>query len=153
MLGGERSAERRAGAALAAIVLASLALKVALAVASADQKLFGDERHYLDLGRWMAEGRVYPTFWAPGQPFFLSLHHRLFGEDAAAAARLTQCLLSTLSVLFVHRAAAALLRPAEAVLAAALFAFEPTLIAFTHYLWSETLYLFLVTAALAALVP
>jgi 4-amino-4-deoxy-L-arabinose transferase-like glycosyltransferase len=65
------------------------------------------------------------------------------------AVKLVQVLLGVLTVLLVFRIASAWFDERCGLVAAALCAFYPNFIAFSHYLWSETLFVFLLTLAFA----
>jgi len=133
---------------LIAIVLASLALKWALAVWAESLVPRADEHQYAVMAERTAElGRVPGVFRPPGYPAFLGavVAH---GGDLGTARRI-QALLSALTPLFVYSLSAALGGRALARLASGLVAFDPVLVGFSHLLWSETLYLFLFLAGLA----
>jgi len=66
-----------------------------------------------------------------------------------SAVKLVQVLLGVLTVLLVFRIASAWFDERCGLVAAALCAFYPNFIAFSHYLWSETLFVFLLTLAFA----
>jgi 4-amino-4-deoxy-L-arabinose transferase-like glycosyltransferase len=115
--------------------------------------LIGDEQAYqatalsiLAGGRWMPG-----TIWPPLQPLWLALLYTLFGVHVWVA-QLAQTLLLI--------ASAGLLRDfwrrlggsvAAANGAAALFLLNPATAAYAHWLWPETLHLFLLLAALCLL--
>jgi 4-amino-4-deoxy-L-arabinose transferase-like glycosyltransferase len=65
--------------------------------------------------------------------------------------RLAQVILSTLSVLLVYRLAFREAGQRAARMTAILVAFNPVLIAFSHRLWSETLFIFLLLLAIELL--
>ncbi len=65
------------------------------------------------------------------------------------AVKVVQVLLSVLTVFVVYRIGRSWFDERCALVAAALCALYPNFIAFTHYLWSETLFVFLVTLAFA----
>ena len=102
-----------------------------------------DEASYVALAeRWLHGDGVVPTshgwLWAPLYPALLALHKLLFG--AFTAIRWTQVLLSALSTALVFRLGTRLGGARVGLMAGWLYALEPTLIAFSHYLWTEHLY-------------
>lgn len=140
--------------ALWTVLLTSLILKGYLAWFAEDLKLFGDPAMYIRMAKTWARGGGFTVdeanLWPPGMITFLGMHFRHFGVNLFYP-RLTQCLLSTLTVWFIYRIALiALGRRWMALGAAAGVAFYPTLVAFTHYLWAETLYLFFFAGSVAA---
>jgi 4-amino-4-deoxy-L-arabinose transferase-like glycosyltransferase len=118
-----------------------------------EKALIGDEQSYqttalsiLAGGRWMPG-----TIWPPLQPLWLALLYALFGVHVWVA-QLAQTLLLI--------ASAGLLRDfwrrvggnvAAANGAAALLLLNPATAAYAHWLWPETLHLFLLLAALCLL--
>lgn len=119
-----------------------------------------DECSYVRLGEALLAGSGFVTekgfLWPPGYPAFLA---PLLAAGGPAVARTVQALLGGLLVplvaLLVTRAAAGLDARAPRLLAlhvaCALVALDPTLVAYSHLLWPETLFLLLFTAALALL--
>ena len=89
--------------------------------------------------------------WAPGYEVFLGAVFALFGP-APVVARIAQVLLSVATVALVYGIA----RHAGGVragrIAGWLCAMYPSFVAYTHYFYSETLFLFLLVAAVYALV-
>ena len=65
------------------------------------------------------------------------------------AVKVVQVLLGVLTVFVVYRIGRSWFDERSALVAAALCALYPNFIAFTHYLWSETLFVFLVALAFA----
>ena len=146
-------ARRRWLALFVALFGLSQALLWYASYAGGAKALIGDEQTYqatalaiLDGGRWMPG-----TIWPPLQPLWLALLYALFGVHVWVA-QLAQ------TVLFI--ASAALLRDfwrrlgggvAVANTAAALFLLNPATAAYAHWLWPETLHLFLLLAALCLL--
>ena len=136
------------------ILLGSLALKVTLCFDTEGMKVFGDPGMYIRMARTFASGGGFTVdeanLWPPGHIAFLGLHFRLFGKELLYP-KLSQAVLSTFTVYFMWRIARhALPTPRQALIATAGIAFYPTLVAFTHYLWAETLYLFFYAGAAAA---
>lgn len=137
----------RTGRLLAPLLGAALALRVGLALVVDPAAPVLDERAYLDLARTLAaEGRFEGTFRPPLYPAFLALFLEL--GLGTLGARLAQAVLGTLAAWLVFRLAARALGSRVAVVAAAVVAFDPVLVSFSHRLWSETLFIVLVLAAL-----
>jgi len=108
-----------------------------------DLPLMRDELSYAELAQALLEGRgIVPTahgwLWAPLYPVFLAVHRLLFGSILSA--RITQVLLSALAAFLVYRLGWRLGGVRVALFAGWLYALEPTLIAFSHYFWTEHLY-------------
>ena len=132
--------------ALWSILLSSLALKIKLAYYSETMGIFGDPAMYIRMSRTWAEGGGFTVdeanLWPPGHIVWLGMHWRHLGEELLNP-KLSQCVLATITVYFFYRIARHTLEKTWlAIAATGLIAFYPTLIAFTHYLWAETLYLF-----------
>ena len=134
--------------ALFAVLAVSCVLKLVLAVAVADIPVPGDQAQYLAAGRSVAagEGIRYtngewsPITQAPLYPLFIGGAFAL-GLDRTSI-RVVQVLLSTASVFFVYLLGVRAFDRRVGLLAAGAFAFYPTAVAFTHYFWAETLFLF-----------
>ncbi len=140
------------------IVLAlSLALKLVVLFLVGEIRPLLDEVRYLEAGASIAagEGIVYSVdtwdeFHAPPfYPYFLGLVHALGG--GALAAKFVQVLVSTLSVWLLYLLGRRWFGHRAAFWGAALCAFYPNLIAFTHYNWVETFFLFWFYTALLCL--
>ena len=72
-------------------------------------------------------------------------------DRSLTAVRFAQVLLSTLTVWLVYQLGCAWLGTRSGLAAAWLCALNPELIAFSHYFWSETLYVFLLLAGVTLL--
>lgn len=109
-----------------------------------------DDCTYLALAHGIVAGKgmvgTHGWLWAPGYPYFLALHERLFGD--ASLARWTQVLISCVSVPLVGRLARPFGPRAENI-ARWMQALSPTQVFFAVNLWSEAVY---TTALLGALV-
>jgi 4-amino-4-deoxy-L-arabinose transferase-like glycosyltransferase len=133
---------------LSAILGLSCALGISLVYANAELPAVLDEREYLAAGRALASGHGIeyrrPSWNELTQPplyaWFLGLVFASGGD--VVAVKLLQVLLSAAGSGLVASLTRRALGPRAGLWAAALLAFDPTLIAFTHYLWSETLGLF-----------
>ena len=89
---------------------------------------------------------------SPLYPYGLAAHHKVFGpEGFLTAARVTQVLLSALTALLVYFISLRLFGRKNALLSLAAVAFFPTFIAYSHYLFTETVYTFLLVGLVAHL--
>lgn len=139
------------------LIAAAFLVRLVALIAAWDINCSNDECHYLFLSSRLADGQGFQShaghYWPPGYITFLAAHFKLgMGIEGA---RITQVFLSTLLVplaFIMGREAAreAGITNGERVglLAGAFIAFHPTLIAYSHYLWSETLFLPLFTGGL-----
>ena len=82
-----------------------------------------------------------PIYQPPIYPLFMGGVYWLGG--GAFASKVVQVILSTATVWFLYLLVRRMSDRRAALLAAGCFAFYPTVIAFTHYNWSETVFLFL----------
>jgi hypothetical protein len=146
--GRGRVAEFLRGAAVP-VVVGLLARLIALAFAS-DIRCLLDECGYQQLTQDLLNGQGYRPYrghlWAPGYVGFLALHG-FARPDLALAAKFTQVFLSTATQVLLFVLVRQIHGRKVAMGTSWLFALYPTLIAFTHYLWPETLYLFAYAAA------
>lgn len=104
----------------------------------AAKQLVGDEGMYQ---RWalalMAGQSLSMNFiWPPGQAWFLAAIYAVTGVHIVAA-QLVQSALLLVCVGLLYRLWRLLDQPAAALIAAALFAFNPSVIAYAHWLWPE----------------
>jgi 4-amino-4-deoxy-L-arabinose transferase-like glycosyltransferase len=154
------------------VVLLGALLRFAVLAALPPQRLVGDERYYVEVAHNLAAGRghlferdgiVHRAFRPPAHPWLLSLALPGDGtvpESAATEAApiappsllLLQSLLGSLLVAVVIELGRALFGWREGLLAGLLAALDPTLVAHSHYLWSETLAALLLGGGLAACV-
>ena len=89
--------------------------------------------------------------WPPLHPFLLGLAS-LIGTNPLSSARLVGVLLSALTTVLIYTLTRRLANARAAGVAAAIHAFSPTFIAFSHLLFSETLFICLLVGATLALV-
>jgi hypothetical protein len=147
--------------ALTAWIVVALAIRAAAVLwVGSDLPCSFDECSYLDLGRALGRGEGWLTvkgfLWPPGYPLFLAPLVAL--DDGGFLARLVQ---SGLGALLVWPAAAFAAGVSRTVPGAggivvhgacAFVALDPTLVAYSHLLWPETLFLVLfVSGANAAM--
>lgn len=138
---------RREAVGLAAIVALGLALRLGGLWAWPPTEPMGDEYDYLalaqrliDTGSFDAVGR------APGYAWFLAAVSGL-SSDLAQAGRLAQIGLAGVSIVMLYLIGRRELGSRPALIAAGLFAVDPTLTAFSHQLFTETLFITLLLAA------
>ncbi len=157
---------------LFAVLLAALALRMLGLWPAAQAPLILDERTYTQRaealldgqgfvgsyqswvrhpGSTLAELPQYPgALQPPGYTVFVASVMALSGRSLTAV-RLVQVALSVFTVWLVHQLGCAWFGARSGLLAAWLCALHPELIAFSHYLWSETLYVFLFVAGVTLL--
>jgi 4-amino-4-deoxy-L-arabinose transferase-like glycosyltransferase len=136
--------------ALGAASDAGLVLDEQLYVARAEALLDGDGfvgsyqswvRH--PRARSMAALPQYPgAYQPPGYTVFLAGILGVTGRSVLAV-KLAQAVLGALTIWLVYAIGRRWMDPSHGLLAAWICALYPTLIAFTHYIWTETLFIFL----------
>jgi 4-amino-4-deoxy-L-arabinose transferase-like glycosyltransferase len=131
---------------LVAAIAVALLLRVTLvAVLDGEMTLIGDENLYLKMAKNLLEtGRLETGGFVRPPLYFLFL--ALMGAVAGPtwwvlAANLVQCIASCATALPVYRSALRIGGVRAARIAAVFLLFDPTLIAFSHLLWPETLFL------------
>ncbi|MDH3214181.1 MAG: glycosyltransferase family 39 protein [Myxococcales bacterium] len=138
-------------AGLLAPLLVGLGVRMVVLAFGLGMDCTHDECAYAELTRVLLDGHGVQPYgghlWAPGYVSFLALHG-LVVERFVDAAKLTQVLLSVASLALLYDLARSIFDRRIAALAAWIFALYPTLIAFTHYLWPETLYIVLLLLSL-----
>src|SRR5262245_36704957 len=155
-----------------AVFAVALAFRLAALWAARDAELVLDEQTYALRAEALLEGRgflgsyqswvrhdaskpadlpQYPGAWQPpAYTAFIAAVMALSGRSLLAV-KLAQVLLGSLSVLLVLDLGRSWFGESAGRAAAWFAALYPNLIAFTHYLWSETLFIFLLLAGLVAL--
>jgi hypothetical protein len=143
------------GRPLLAIVGGSLALKLLLVWMVAEMPCSHDQCDYLDLADGILAGeglRPHDGYlWSPGLPYFLALCRGLLGQSLTPP-RILLALASTATVPLIFFLGWRLYDRRAGLAAAAVFAFYPTLVAFTHYLWPASIYIFWFVLGFALLV-
>lgn len=130
---------------LLSILLIALLLRVVFLTLTTDLKPVYDETAYLRMAREiLADGDFRARWlWPPGQPYFMAGVFLVVGENLVVV-KAVQVVLSTLSVYLVFLITQRVFRNVTTgLLAAGTAAVYPNLVAFSHYLWSETLFIFL----------
>lgn len=139
-------------------------------VATQDTRLAGDEwgywwrsegalrvmDHFLhgrlpDTASWdlLYQGRNPSTggWWPPLHPIVLAVGRETFGSTIAGA-RLSIVILSTLTTPLVYLVTRKIFDKKSALIGAAIHIFYPAFVGFSHLLWTETLYIFILFAVL-----
>lgn len=127
-------------------IAVGLVLRIALLFAGVDLECTNDECSYLTVAKALLNGQglkpVRGFLWAPGYPAFLAVAG-LFGKATLSlVAKSLQVGLAFGAHLILVAWARRCFGKDVALGTAWLFALYPTLIAFTHYIWPETLYIF-----------
>lgn len=129
------------------VLLLSAALKIGLAIALADIEPRYDETEYAMFGKAIAQNKDEPVLWrAPGYQTFIAWGWTLAGGRFLGV-RLLQSLVSIGATILVYRIGRRLWNERAGFMAGAFTAFYPTDVAFSHLLWSESLYGALVLVA------
>jgi hypothetical protein len=162
---------RRSRVLLTLILASSLGLKLALLIPAHGIVPVGDSVEYVSGGHELATRGVlgtnraplYPAslgaiFWAAARigiptPTVRAVRAgRSAGVSGLDVARLVQILWSTVTVWLVYRLGRELFDARAGLAAAAIAAFYPSFVGFSHLLWSEALYTMLMVAAVLLLV-
>ena len=134
---------------IALLIAFAASLRLAAVLTIGDTPgLHGDEAYYVETATAVARGHGYPnTVRAPGFSFLIALVFRVFGENVLYV-RLAQVAISLVVVIVVYAWIRRRFGHREAFLSALLCAANPTLVHYTHFLWSETLLATLLVAFL-----
>ncbi|MBI5376038.1 MAG: glycosyltransferase family 39 protein [Candidatus Schekmanbacteria bacterium] len=133
------------------ILIVSFILKLILLLRFSNIPFVNDELFYKTLAEGLSSGNGVGIqkdvlwnglLWPPGYISFLAAHISLF-NNWVVAAKLSQIVLSTLSAYVIYLIGKKYFSEKTGAIACAIVSFNPTLIAFTHYFWNETLYIFL----------
>lgn len=143
---------RRYHLGLIAIMVSSFLLKAYCLALTAEIPLVLDERTYFHMALEFLSGQgIVGTAHPPVYPLFLAGVISLLGESIWKI-KFVQIILSTINIWILFLLGKKLFDRRVASVGALLFAFYPTLIGFTHYLWSETFFIFLLSWAFYLLV-
>ena len=144
---------KRVTRSLLVILLLGAALRVGACVMVSPTPLMNDEVLYHKLPARVAAGEALADAGGrtPGLIVFHAALYRAFGDEVAVA-RAGNVVLSVATIALVFLLGRRMAGDRAGLIAAALAAAYPVLIAFSHYLLTETLYVFLLLAALASLV-
>jgi 4-amino-4-deoxy-L-arabinose transferase-like glycosyltransferase len=130
---------------LLCILLTALLLRVLFLALTVDLEPVYDELAYLRMAREiLVDGDFRARWlWPPGQPYFMAGIFLVVGENLVVV-KAVQVVLSTLSVYLIFLITRRVFASVNTgLLAAGVAAIYPNLIGFSHYLWSETLFIFL----------
>ncbi|HEY8515802.1 MAG TPA: sulfatase-like hydrolase/transferase [Candidatus Binatia bacterium] len=129
----------RSVAALVAVLLLAAALRLTAVLTWGDvQVLRGDEGWYVRAARSLAAGTGYTgALRPPGHPALLSVVFAAGGD--LREARFAQIAVSLAGIAMLFGIVRAGFGTLAATLSALLMALHPTLISYTHFLWTETL--------------
>ena len=132
--------KRRRTWCLALCLLIALAVRLlALQQFSSVERFHGDEGAYQKTATQILEGRGHPgSLRPPAYPFFIAAVYTAFGKSPLAL-RIAQILVSLAAVLAVFRITAARYGTRAATLSGLTCALAPSLVHYTHFLWSECL--------------
>ena len=132
--------------ALLAVLAGSLLVRLVLALLADRNAPVLDEGAYLQLARGLATGGGYEgTFRPPLYPAFMAAS--LVLGAGTLGIRLAQAILGTVATLLTWRLADRMAGRTTALAAALIVACDPTLIGFSHRLWSETVFIVLLLGA------
>jgi hypothetical protein len=138
-------------AAFRIVLVGSALLKIILAIVFADMPPRYDETEYVEFARAIREDGEPPRLWrAPLYQWFVAYASALTGGGLLGV-RLLQAVLSVVASALVYRIGRRVSGERAALWAGAAAAFYPSQVAFSHYLWSETLYGFFTVLALERL--
>jgi len=157
-----RGGLRRPWVAALLVLVFALAVRVGAFELAPPERIVGDEGYYAEVALHLAEGRghgqdgIVHARWPPAFPFVLSW----FTDPALAAERpypttwvrrlmRVQIVIGALVAVAIWALARELFDARVALVAGGLAAAYPTFVAYSHYLWSEPLFLLLATTGLA----
>lgn len=133
------------------MVSLGVSLRVVFLLWAGELELWADEGQYVVQAVALERFGFYlgsPSWvWPPGYPAFLAACLGLFGELGLLAAKLVQIGLSAVIGVSVMVLARRLFSERAALVAGVTWALYMPLIAYTHYLWPETLFLVLLLPA------
>ncbi len=135
------------------IVLMAVLVRAYFLYLTQDLKPVFDEVAYLRMAREVVATGDFGALWRwpPGQPYFIAGIIRVAGENLVII-KAVQVAISSLSVLLIYQVARrAFGSRLTGTLAALLAAIYPSFVAFSHLLWSETLFIFLFLLSIHAL--
>lgn len=139
------------------IYAAAVAVRVVLAFTfGAHPPQIADARDYDRLAIGLVETGAYAysgeltSLRPPLYPAMVAVIYGVFGVGSYVAVSLVQSVISMATMLMVHRMGNRLIGPQAGLIAAAIFGFYPSLLAFNCQLLSETLFTFLFIAAVFA---
>lgn len=130
------------------VLIASAVLKIGLALLVGETAPRYDETEYVRFAREIWRDGAEPRLWrAPMQQWLIAGGMAITGGRLVGA-RLIEALLSVLTTWLAWRVGRRVAGERAALWAAALLAFYPSHVAFSHWFWSETVYLFFTMLAM-----
>jgi len=151
--GPDESSRRAVAAWLGGIVLLGFAIRLAALWAIAETPLVGDEREYFGRALYLVQNG---SMMAKGiRPPLMDLYYAALFQVAGPSifvARFGNVLLGSLCLLPIFYLGRQWGGDRVGLASAAVAGLYPNLVAFSHYLWSETLYLLIVLGAISLLV-
>ena len=137
---------------LAVICAVGVAIRLALLLVAGELELQSDEANYAYLAlvweRFGFYSDSYRFIWPPGFVWLMTLALRWFGSDGLFALKLLQVAASASTGWYLMQIARRLFCDRAAHIAGAIWCVYLPLVAYTHYLWPEPLFLALFTPAL-----
>ena len=135
------------------LLLLAFVLRLTVVWAAVDLELVLDELDYVKRARFILEnGHLPDAFRPPVYPSLLAATFGLTGVSPTAVRGLQACLGTATAALLYHWLRGHV-GERGALLSLGVFAVYPTIVGFTHFLFTETLYLGALVAALALLCP
>lgn len=129
------------------VLIVSGVLKLVLALVFADLVPRYDEQEYVNYARAVWQGGPPQLYRAPGYQWFVAGGLFLTGGGSTVWVRVAQALLATLTCFLVYRLGRRRWGERAGFWAGTFLAFYPSHVAYSHLIWSETLYTTLVVAA------
>ena len=168
------AAARRERRGVLLVVLVALCVRLAVLWLARDAEPWNDQITYVQRAEDLLDGKGYTgsyqswvqnpgerqlhtlerypgAYQAPGYSAFMALVMGLLGRDDQWV-KLVQVLLGAASAWLVYRLGRGFVGHRAALVGAWFFALDPTLVSFTHYLFNETLFIFLLLAGLCIVV-
>lgn len=146
--------------ALISLVAVGLVVRLIFLIQTQSMELqIVDERHYYQLASSLFSG--FGFAWGPGKltsirpplyPGFMALVWTVIGEQSLAVIRGFQIIISLVNVVLVYQLGRRIFNQRIAILAATIFCFYPSLLAFNFLILTEVLFTCLLTAFLLSYV-
>mgnify|MGYP000341699541 CR=1 FL=1 len=135
------------------LLMLALVLRLVVVWATSDVELVLDELDYVKRARFILEnGHLPDAFRPPVYPAMLAAIFGLAGVEPTAV-RLAQALLGTGTAALLYHWLEGHVGERGALVSLGVFAVYPTIVGFTHFLFTETVYLGALVVALWLLVP
>jgi len=141
------------------IFVAALALRLIYVTLAPQIGITRDADCYRIIAGNIAEYHAYlgidgkpDVFWPPGYPLFISVIYMFFGIDNLAAVRITQAILSALTVFPVYFICARVFDPKVGIIAAIITCIYPGFIGYSGMVLPQLLIAFLITAFVSLII-